>query len=251
MLIEKLYFSNNEKEFNAICDLITPSLIKKKEDLRKISDHDLFARENPHSPHYFPFKMDLTSHHFICRQEFDELSLQVQECPTFKGHKDFLLCLKDNFRDYALTRVYQLFQEYYTIVSLDEKKYAKYFLNDLLATHDYFKSIMEKINNMLGEEYTARYKFYTLYPTNNWIKKSRMFCIHIKTFIDFPEKMFIYRNNNYLNFKEQILPIPKYKTRKSMIVKCSKCDEPYHQEKNKHSNVGSYEAEFYFSKSLY
>ena len=59
------------------------------------------------------------------------------------------------------------------------------------------------------------------------------------------------RVDNYLNFKEQVLPIGKYKTRKSMIVKCSKCGETYHHGKNKHSFVGSYEAEFYFSKSLH
>ena len=250
MLIEKLFFTKNKQEFNEIIKIISTSLIEKKDLIRKYTDHELFLREDPNSSQYFPYKFDLINHHFICRQEFDELSLQVQENLTFKSHTDFLLCLKDNFRDFVLTRLYQLFREYYTIVTLDESKYAKNFLKDILATNDYFNSIMEKINFMLGEEQQLSYKFYTLYPTNNWEKKSRVFCLHIKTFINFPEKMFISKDNNYLHFKEQVLPIAKYMTRKSKIVKCSQCGETYHQDKNKHSNVGSYEAEFYFSKSL-
>ena len=249
-LIEKLYLSNNVQEIEELVKKITRALILKENLFRKYTDQELLLREDPNSCHYFPFKCDLTSYHLICRQEFDEICLKVQEFQEFSNHMDFLLCLKDNLRDYALTRLYQLFQEYYSIVTLDESKYAKNFLNDLLATHDYLNADMEKINIMLGEEHQSSYKFYTIYPTSNLLKKSRVLCLHIKTCINFPEKMFISKDNNYLHFKEQVQPVAKYMTRKSMIVKCLQCGETYHQDKNKHSNVGSYEAEFYFSKSL-
>ena len=52
--------------------------------------------------------------------------------------------------------------------------------------------------------------------------------------------MFICKDENYLNFKEQILPNVNYRTRQSMIVKCTKCGEQYHQAKIKQSNVGVY-----------
>ena len=250
-LIEKLYLSNNVQEIEELVKKITRALILKENLFRKYTDQELFLREDPNSCHYFPYKFDLISNHLICRQEFDELSHQVQENLTFSSHTDFLLCLKDNLRDYAFSRLYQLFQEYYSIVTLDESKYAKNFLNDLLDTHDHLCADMEKIDIMLGEEQQSSYKFYTLYPTSNLLKKSRVFCLHIKTFINFPEKIFICRDGNYLHFKEQVQPVAKYMTRKSMIVKCLQCGEAYHQDKNKHSNVGSYEAEFYFSKSLY
>ena len=249
-LIEKLYHANNKQEIEELVKKITKALILKENVFRTYTDQELFLREDPSNCQYFPFKYDLTSNHLICRQEFDEICLKVQELVKFKSLTDFLLCLKDNLRDYALTRLHQLFQEYYSIVTLDESKYAKNFLNDLLATHDYLSADMEKINIMLGEEQQSSYKFYTIYPTTNLLKKSRVFCFHIKTFINFPEKMFISKDNNYLHFKEQVQPVAKYMTRKSMIVKCSQCGETYHQDKNKHSNVGSYEAEFYFSKSL-
>ena len=250
-LIEKLYLANNTQELDEIKKRITKSLIWKDDSLTKYTDHELFLREDPNSCHYFPYKYDLTSNHLMCRQQYHEMLLQIQELAEFKSHTDFLQCLKDNFRDYALTRLYQLFQEYYSIVTLDDSKYAKKFLNELLATHDYLNADMEKINIMLGEDHQSTYRFYTLYPTSNLLKKSRVFCLHIKTFINFPEKIFICRDGNYLHFKEQVQPVAKYMTRKSMIVKCLQCGEAYHQDKNKHSNVGSYEAEFYFSKSLH
>ena len=249
-LVSELFNCRTNPKFDELKNKITKTLIWKDDSLGKYTDHELFLREDPNSCYYFPYKMDLTSNHIMCRQQYHEMLLQIQELEEFKSHTDFLQCLKDNLRDYALTRLYKLFQEYYSIVTLDESKYAKNFLNDLLATHDYLSADMEKINIMLGEEQQSSYKFYTIYPTTNLLKKSRVFCFHIKTFINFPEKMFISKDNNYLHFKEQVLPIAKYMTRKSKIVKCSQCGETYHQDKNKHSNVGSYEAEFYFSKSL-
>ena len=201
-LIEKLYQTNNKEELDEIKKKITRALIWKDDSFRKCTDHELFLREDPNSCHYFPYKYDLTSNYLMCRQQYHEMLLQIQELAEFKSHTDFLQCLKDNFRDYALTRLYQLFQEYYSIVTLDESKYAKNFLNDLLATHDYLSADMEKINIMLGEEQQSSYKFYTIYPTTNLLKKSRVFCFHIKTFINFPEKMFISKDNNYLHFKE-------------------------------------------------
>ena len=249
-LIEKLYLSNNVQEIETLVKKITRALILKENLFRKYTDQELFLREDPNSCHYFPYKFDFISNHLICRQEFDELSHQVQENLTFSSHTDFLLCLKDNLRDYAFSRLYQLFQEYYSIVTLDESKYAKNFLNDLLATHDYLNADMEKINIMLGEEHQSSYKFYTLSPTSNLLKSTPIVCFHIKTFIDFPKKMFICKDENYLNFNEITPPMLHYKTRQSMIVKCPKCGEQYHQEKNKYSNVGSYNNNFYFSKSL-
>ena len=97
---------------------------------------------------------------------------------------------------------------------------------------------------MLGQEHQSSYKFYTLYPTSNLVKNTRIVCFHIKTFIDFPKKMFICKDENYLNFKEQILPNVNYRTRQSMIVKCTKCGEQYHQAKIKQSNVGVYHNQF-------
>ena len=243
-LIEKLYRTNNEQEFDKIKKIITRALIWKEDSLRKYTDQELFFREDPNSCHYFPYKMDLTSNHLMCRQQYHEMLLQVQEFLEFKSHTDFLQCLKDNFRDYVITRLYQLFQDYYSIVTLDDCKYAKNLLSDLLATHDYLSSDMEKINIMLGQEHQSSYKFYTLYPTSNLVKNTRIVCFHIKTFIDFPKKMFICKDENYLNFKEQILPNVNYRTRQSMIVKCTKCGEQYHQAKIKQSNVGVYHNQF-------
>ena len=248
-LIEKLYQTNNKEELDEIKKKITRALIWKDDSFRKCTDHELFLREDPNSCHYFPYKMDLTSNHLVCRQQYDEMLLQVQEHVEFKSHTDFFQCLKDNFRDYAFTRLHQLFQEYYSIVNLDDSKYAKRFLNELLATHDYLNADMEKINIMLGEEHQSSYKFYTLYPTRNSMKNTRIVCFHIKTFIDFPKKMFICKDENYLKFDEQILPTVNYRTRKSMIVKCSKCGEQYHQEKNEQSNVGKYYDLFYLSNT--
>ena len=121
----------------------------------------------------------------------------------------------------------------------------KKILNELLATQDYLNSIMQKINIMLGEEQQSSYKFYTVYPSNNLMKRSKVFCIHIKTFLNFPQKMFMFKDDNYLNFDEQNLPTVIYKTRKSLIIKCCKCGEQYHKENNNHSNVGSYHNELY------
>ena len=249
-LIEKLYLANNKQELDEIKKRITKSLIWKDDSLTKYTDHELFLREDPNSCHYFPYKYDLTSNHLMCRQQYHEMLLQIQELVEFKSHADFLQCLKDNLRDYALTRLHQLFQEYYSIVTLDDSKYAKKFLNELLATHDYLNADMEKINIMLGEEHQSSYKFYTLSPTSNLLKSTPIVCFHIKTFIDFPKKMFICKDENYLNFNEITPPMLHYKTRQSMIVKCPKCGEQYHQEKNNHSNVGSYNKKIYFSKSL-
>ena len=248
-LIEKLYLANNTQELDEIKKRITKSLIWKDDSLTKYTDHELFLREDPNSCHYFPYKYDLTSNHLMCRQQYHEMLLQIQELAEFKSHTDFLQCLKDNFRDYALTRLYQLFQEYYSIVTFDDSKYAKNFLNELLSKHDILNADMEKINIMLGEEHQSSYKFYTLYPTSNLMKNTRIVCFHIKTFIDFPKKMFMCKDENYLKFEEQILPTVYYRTRNSMIVKCSKCGEQYHQEKNEQSNVGTYYDQFYFSKT--
>ena len=250
-LIEKLYHANNKQEIEELVKKITKALILKENVFRTYTDQELFLREDPSNCQYFPFKYDLTSNHLICRQEFDEICLKVQEFQEFSNHTDFLLCLKDNLRDYALTRLHQLFQEYYSIVTLDDSKHAKRFLNELLATHDYLNADMEKINIMLGEEHQSSYKFYTLSPTSNLLKSTPIVCFHIKTFIDFPKKMFICKDENYLNFNEITPPMLHYKTRQSMIVKCPKCGEQYHQEKNNYSNVGSYNKKFYFSKCLH
>ena len=112
---------------------------------------------------------------------------------------------------------------------------------------------MEKINILLDEEHQTSYKFYTLYPTNSMEDKNYhlIFCFHIKSFINFPEKLFICKDNGYLHFNEITLPILHYKTRQRMVVKCPKCGEEYHQKKSNQSNVGSYHEKFYFSKSLY
>ena len=244
-LIENLYHSKNEQEIEELKKKIIMALIWKEDSVRKYTDHELFLREDPNSCHYFPFKMDLTGHQLICRQEYHEVYLQVQDSLVFNCYKDFLKCLKDNFRDYVITRLYQLFQDYYTIVTLDDTKYAKNFLNELLATHDYLNSIMQKINILLGEEQQSSYKFYTVYPSNNLMKRSKVFCFHIKTFLNFPQKMFMFKDDNYLNFDEQNLPTVIYKTRKSLIIKCCKCGEQYHKENNNHSNVGSYHNELY------
>ena len=249
-LIEKFYYSKNDQEIEELKQKITRTLIRKEDSVRKYTDQELFLREDPNSCHYFPYNMDLTGHQLICRQQYHEIYLQVQEFEEFQSYTDFLQCLKDNFRDFVVSKLYQLFQEYYSIVSLDDNNYAKKFLNELLATHDYLNTLMEKIKILLGEEHKTSYKFYTLYPTNNFMKRSKVFCFHIKTFISFPQKMFMFKDDNYLNFKEQIKPTINYKTRKSLIVKCSKCGEQYHEEKNKNSNVGGYHNEFYFSKSL-
>ena len=244
-VIENLYHVKDEQEIEELKKKIIKALIWKEDTVRKYTDHELFLREDANSCHYFPFKMDLTGHQLICRQEYDEVYLKVQESLVFSCHRDFLKCLKDNFRDYVITRLYQLFQDYYTIVTLDDTKYAKKILNELLATQDYLNSIMQKINIMLGEEQQSSYKFYTVYPSNNLMKRSKVFCFHIKTFLNFPQKMFMFKDDNYLNFDEQNLPTVIYKTRKSLIIKCCKCGEQYHKENNNHSNVGSYHNELY------
>ena len=248
-LVSKLFYCSTLKKFDEIKKKISLTLIQKDDSVRKYTDHELFLREDPNSCYYFPYKMDLTSNHFMCRQQYHETLLQLQELEEFKSCTDFLQCLKDNLRDYALTKLHQLFQEYYSIVNLNDSKYAKRFLNELLATHDYLNADMEKINIMLGEEHQSSYKFYTLYPTRNSMKNTRIVCFHIKTFIDFPKKMFICKDENYLKFDEQILPTVNYRTRKSMIVKCSKCGEQYHQEKSEQSNVGKYYDLFYLSNT--
>ena len=247
--VSRLFYCSSLQKFDEIKEKIGLTLIRKNELDRKYTDQELFLREDPNSCYYFPYKMDLTSNHIMCRQQYDEMLLQVQELVEFKSHTDFFQCLKDNFRNYALTRLHQLFQEYYSIVTLDDSKHAKKFLNELLTTHDYLNADMEKINMMLGEEHQLSYKFYTLYPTSNLLKSTPIVCFHIKTFIDFPKKMFICKDENYLNFNEITPPMLHYKTRQSMIVKCPKCGEQYHQEKNNNSNVGSYNNNFYFSKS--
>ena len=249
-LVSELFHCHTNQKFAEIKNKITRTLIWKYDSLQKYTDHELFLREDPNSCYYFPYKMDLTSNHLMCRQQYHEMLLQVQELVEFESHTDFFQCLKDNLRDYALTRLHQLFQEYYSIVTLDDSKYAKKFLNELLATHDYLNADMEKINIMLGEEHQSSYKFYTLSPTSNLLKSTPIVCFHIKTFIDFPKKMFICKDENYLNFNEITPPMLHYKTRQSMIVKCPKCGEQYHQEKNNSSNVGSYNKKIYFSKSL-
>ena len=247
--VSKLFYCSSLQKFDEIKEKIGLTLIRKNELDRKYTDQELFLREDPNSCYYFPYKMDLTSNHIMCRQQYDEMLLQVQELVEFKSHTDFFQCLKDNFRNYALTRLHQLFQEYYSIVTFDDSKYAKRFLNELLAKHDILNADMEKINIMLGEEHQSSYKFYTLHPTSNLMKNTRIVCFHIKTFIDFPKKMFMCKDENYLKFEEQILPTVYYRTRNSMIVKCSKCGEQYHQEKNEQSNVGTYYDQFYFSKT--
>ena len=109
-LIEKLYHANNKEEIEDLVKKITRSLILKDDSLTKYTDHELFLREDPNSCHYFPYKYDLTSNHLMCRQQYHEMLLQIQELVDFKSHTDFLQCLKDNFRDYALTRLHQLFR---------------------------------------------------------------------------------------------------------------------------------------------
>ena len=250
-LVEKLYHSKNDQEIEELKQKITRTLIRKEDSVRKYTDQELFLREDPNSCHYFPYNMDLTGHQLICRQQYHEIYLQVQEFEEFQSYTDFLQCLKDNFRDFVVSKLYQLFQEYYSIVSLDDNNYAKKFLNELLATHDYLNTLMEKINTMLGGEHHANYKFFTVYPTHNLAKKSRIFCFHIKTFINFPPKIFMCKDDNYLIFKEEMLPSVSYRTRQSMIVKCSKCGEQYHKENDNYSNVGGYHDYIYLSKILY
>ena len=98
--------------------------------------------------------------------------------------------------------------------------------------------IMVKIKTLLGEEHETNYQFYTLYPGR---KSGNILCFHIKSCTNIPEKMAMF--NDYLYFEEQILPKVYYKTRRSMIVKCPKCGEKYHQEKNISSSAGSYHVE--------
>ena len=218
-IIEDLYYST---EFNKL--KLTNALSRK--NVRKYTDQELFLREDPNSGHYFPFRMDLTSNQFMCRQEFD--AHQVQESLTFESQTDFLLCLKDNLRDYILTKLYQHFQEYYSLVIFQnhDKKCIKNLLNELLKKHDDLNTIMVKIKTLLGEEHETKYQFYTLYPGR---KSGSILCFHIKSCTNIPEKMAMF--NDYLYFEEQILPKVYYKTRRSMIVKCPKCGEKYHQEK--------------------
>jgi len=251
-LIDQLYY--NTKDVSEIKKKISSTLIRNENSVRNYTDHELFLREDPNSCHYFPYKMDLGTNHLICRHEFNELCLQIQDFQPFKDHKDFLLCLKDNLRDYICYKLHQLFCEYYSIVStLQDIKYVKNFLNELLSTHDQLNSYMEKINILLDEELQSSYKFYTLYPTNSNEDKNYhlIFCFHIKSFINLPEKLFICKDNGYLNFNEEIQPVPIYRTRQSMLVNCPKCGEGYHQKKSNQSNVGSYHEKFYFSKSSY
>ena len=236
-LIEKLFWSKSKHEFDHFTKMISMSLIQKKDSVRKYTDQELFMREDPNSCLYFPYELDLAGNQFICRKEFD--AVRLQEFKIFENKIDFLLCLKDNFRDYVISTLYQLFYNYYSITSSNDVNQAKNFLNDLLTTHDYLNSVMKKINHLLGEKHKDTYKFYMLCPTNH-LEESFSICFHIKTFINFPEKIFICKDNRYLNFEEQILKTPFYKTRKSMIIKCPKCNEQYHKEKNSYSNVGSY-----------
>ena len=248
-LISKLFYSNTNKNFVEIKEKISLTLIRKDDSDRCWSDEKLFLREDPNSCHYFPFKFDLTSDHIVCRQEYDELCLQIQEFQSFKTHTEFLVCLKDNFHDYMITRLHQLFHEYYSIVTNCDSEMAKTYLNDLLDVHDYLNADMEKINILLGEKNQPTYKFYTLYPTMQE-NCHHIFCFHIKSFINFPEKIFMCKDNEYLHFNEITPPMYHYKTRQSMVLKCPKCGEQYHQEKNKHSNVGGYHEKFFYSKSL-
>ena len=204
-LIEQLY--TNTKDLNENKEKISSTLIRYENSVRNYSDHELFLREDPNSCHYFPYKMDLESNHLICRQEFNELCLQIQDFEPFQNHQDFLLCLKDNLRDYIIYKLHQLFCEYYSIVtSFQDIKYIKNFLNELLTMHDQLNNCMEKINILLDEEHQTSYKFYTLYPTNSLEENNYhlILCFHIKSFINFPEKLFICKDNGYLNFKEEI-----------------------------------------------
>ena len=228
-LIEKLIYSDNED----IKKKISTALIRK--DKVSYTDQELFLREDPNSCHYFPYKMDLTSDHLICRQEFDELCLQVQEFQNFKSHTEFLLCLKDNLHDHIITILHQLFSSYYSVITHEVDYDEKNALNEILATHDYLNSLMEKIDVMLGEQNQSTYKFYTLQAENHY---NTMICFHIKTSINFPDKMFVGKDNKYLVFKELTLPTSTYKTRSSLLIKCPKCGEQYHQNKNNNSNAG-------------
>ena len=88
-LIEKLYYSKNDQEIEELKQKITRTLIRKEDSVRKYTDQELFLREDPISCHYFPYNMDLTGHQLICRQEFNELCLQIQDYQPFKTHTDF------------------------------------------------------------------------------------------------------------------------------------------------------------------
>ena len=100
-LIEKLYHANNKQEIEELVKKITKALILKENVFRTYTDQELFLREDPSNCQYFPFKYDLTSNHLMCRQQYHEMLLQIQELEEFKSHTDFLQCLKDNLRDYA------------------------------------------------------------------------------------------------------------------------------------------------------
>ena len=106
-LIDQLYY--NTKDVSEIKKKISSTLIRNENSVRNYTDHELFLREDPNSCHYFPYKMDLGTNHLICRHEFNELCLQIQDFQPFKDHKDFLLCLKDNLRDYICYKLHQLF----------------------------------------------------------------------------------------------------------------------------------------------
>ena len=77
-LVSKLFYSNTQQKFNEVKEKISLSLIRKDDSDRNWNDEKLFLREDPNSCHYFPFKFDLTSDHIVCRQEYDELCLQIQ-----------------------------------------------------------------------------------------------------------------------------------------------------------------------------
>ena len=250
-LVSELFYSNIQQEYDKIKEKISLTLIRKDDSDRNWSDQKLFLREDPNSCHYFPYKFDLATDHMVCRQEYDELCLQIQEFQSFKTNTDFLICLKDNFHDYMVSRLHQLFYEYYSIVTNCDSEMAKTYLNDLLDVHDYLNADMEKINILLGEKNQPTYKFYTLYASKNTHENYHdIFCFHVKSFVNFPEKIFMRKDNGYLHFNEITPTTFHYKTRQSMVVKCPKCGEQYHQEKNMHSNVGGYHEKFYYSKSL-
>ena len=74
-VIENLYHVKDEQEIEELKKKIIKALIWKEDTVRKYTDHELFLREDANSCHYFPFKMDLTGHQLICRQEYDEVYL--------------------------------------------------------------------------------------------------------------------------------------------------------------------------------
>ena len=186
---------------------------------------------------------------FLGRCDYDLSLFNKQNFLNFSSDEEFLLCLKDNFRDYAISRFHQVCEIYYTRVSyLNQFKFInvndiKESLQCLLDEHTYLNTIMRMINEMLKIIHPNHLNLYKVFITTNSMSERIAFlCIHLNTFIDIPEKIFFHGETGYLN----LLKIGQcnYNNRHEKIMQCSFCRRQMYYNEDM-SNVGDCKIIYY------